>query len=480
MTTLTETEIDAVRLDQLSRIAADRMCPVMAGFTTHNRFSLEPNARRARTRYHVLVRPLESGRLRLVLAASRRIGEIRGVATWLVGDRFWVADAEFDFHGMAGWVVDWRADAPRGQDRVDLLGKPAPVWPWAPLANATAAMDTPWEWICRAAANVEEKALPLYFAGAARFPRAELLAKAGLAPNWLRPSILEKLDRDAELARFVAQNAQEIAAANMRPLDVVGPFRRGMSIDAMRREVELRRAWESCPTPGVDFHDAERYLEAQRRRVRETGERGGATAREVAWAEPTRLDYSWYISRCGHAGLDVRSRSVAFPKSLSAAVARLRAELARRRAELARRQMEANARAALEAAERVRSCAKRLAEAAAKASAAIAGVALPPGWSVVVPACHEEFYREGRDMSNCIGSGHYTQQMADGLCVCVFIAGPAGARADAEIVFPRGDRGRRPPRIAQLYARHNSRPPETARQIANAIVAALAKHRKAS
>ena len=143
MTRLTNEETEAVRLDQLSRIVADRMCPVAAGFTFHTRFCLEPEARRAKTRYHVLVRPLESGRLRLVLAASRRIGEIRGVATWLVGDRFWMADAEFDFHGMAGWIVDWRADAPRGQDRVDLLGKPAPVWPWAPLANATAAMVAP-------------------------------------------------------------------------------------------------------------------------------------------------------------------------------------------------------------------------------------------------------------------------------------------------------------------------------------------------
>ena len=465
MTRLTEEETEAVRLDQLSRIYDDRLYPVMAGFTVHHRFSLEPNARRARTRYHVLVRPLESGRLRLVLAASRRIGEIRGVATWLVGDRFWVADAEFDFHGMAGWMVDWRADAPHGQDRVDLLGKPAPVWPWAPLANATAAMDTPWEWICKAAQNVDEKSLPLYFAAAARFPRAELIARAGLAVHWLRPAILEKLDRDEGLARFVAQNADAIATANMRPLDVVGPFRRGMSIDAMRREVELRRAWEACPTHGVDFHDAERYLEAQKRRMRERRERGGATAREVAWAEPTRLDYSWYISRCHHAGMDVRSRSVAFPKSLSAASARLRAELARR-------QREANARAAREAAERVRSCARRLAEAAAKASAAIAGVALPPGWSVVVPACHEEFYREGRDMSNCIGSGHYTQQMADGLCVCVFIAGPGGARADAQITFRRG---RLAPRVAQLYARHNSQPPAPARRIARDVAEALAQ-----
>ena len=463
MTTLTEEVTEAVRLDQLSRSAADRMWPVMAGFTIHNRFSLEPNARRAKTRYHVLVRPLASGRLRLVLAASRRIGEIRGVATWLVGDRFWVADAEFDFHGMAGWVVDWRADAPRGQDCVDLLGKPAPVWPWAPLANATAAMDTPWEWICRAAANVEEKALPLYFAGAARFPRAELLAKAGLAPNWLRPSILEKLDRDAELARFVAQNAQEIAAANMRPRDVVGPFRRGATIAAMRRECDLRRAWDACPTHGVDYREAERYLEAQKRRARERMERGGVGCGAAAWIEPTRLDYSYYLGNCVRLGLDVRSRSVAFPKSLSAASARLRAELVRRR-------REANARAAREAAERVRSCARRLAEAAAKASAAIAGVALPPGWSVVVPACHEEFYREGRDMSNCIGSGHYTQKMADGLCVCVFLVGPAGVRVDCEISLPQ-KRGR--PRVAQCYVAHNLPPPSKALEFARRIAAAL-------
>lgn len=468
MIRLAEEEIDAVRLDQIGRMTAERTIARRVGFYCRDEFSLEPL--RVKTRYHVLVRPLECGRLRLVLAASRRIGEIKGVATWLVGEERWRIAYCFDFFGCGGWITHWGEDAERGETWACQRSPGAPVWPWATLANWPAAADTPWEWICKAARDVDEKALTRYFASAARFPRAEMIARAGLAPNWLAPSILAKLDADAELARFVAQNAAAIASDNLLPLDVVGPFRRGRSIDWMREEVGLRRAWDACPTHGVDFHEAERYLEAQRRRALERAERGGCGCGAAAWIEPTRLDYSYYLGNCVRLGLDVRSRSVAFPKSLSAASARLRAELVRRQREERRKE------AAEQRERKKRLLAIRealglsLDRVAATVRGLTEGIQMPPGWRIVVPADHEEFHQEGARMGNCIGSGFYDRKMAEGRCVCVFISGPRSKRADAEISL--GERTR----LAQCYGPHNGPPPAEARRIAQALVAALARH----
>lgn len=469
MIRLTEEEENAVALDQLSRIAAERTEPRKAGWWHVDAFSLEPL--RTKTRYHVLVRPLENGRLRLVLAASRRIGEAKGVATWLVGEEGWRISCCFDFYGCGGWITQWGKRAERGETWACQRSPGPPVWPWATFANATAAADTPWEWICRAARGVDEKALTRYFAAAARFPRAELIARAGLAPNWFAPGILSKLDKDAALARFVAQNAAAIARDNLRPLDVVGPFRRGLSIGDMLREASLRRAWEACPTHGVNYREAERYLNAQKRRARERMERGGVGCGAAAWIEPTRLDYSYYLGNCVRLGLDVRSRSVAFPKSLSAASGRVRAELVRRqRAQRAAERREEEKRRREEEI-RLRRIREALGASFGRIAETVRGLArgieMPTGWSVIVPDNHEAFHEEGVRMSNCIGSGFYDRAMSEGRCVCVFVAGPQDERADCDIRLD-GE-----PRVSQLYGPHNKPPPETARRIAQALVDAL-------
>lgn len=459
MIRLTEEETDAVRLDQLSRISAER--------TETGRFE----SAHVKTRYHMLVRPLGNGRLRLMLAASHRIGEIKGVATWRVGEERWRKADCFEFCGLAGWLTAWGEDALRGSRFVSERIPRPPTWPWATLANAWAATDTPWEWICKAARDVDEKALTCYFDSSVRHPRVELLAKAGLSKHWIRPAILDKLERDAELARFVAQNAAAIAESGLRPLDVVGPFRRGRSIDDMVGEVRLRRAWEACPTPGVDLRDAERYLNAQQRRARERAGRD-TTPREVEGITPTRLDYSYYIGNCVRLGLDVRSRSVAFPKSLFAASRRVRAELVRRQREDNRR-LAAEARREDERRRRDRRIfGDTLERIAARVRKIVSGLRLPAGWSVVVPDNHEAFHDEGARMGNCIGSGFYDRAMAEGRCLCVFIVGPGESRADCEIKFGEILR------VAQLYGPHNKPPHASARGIARALVAALEKKRK--
>ncbi len=460
MIRLTTEEENAVALDQLSRIAAER--------TATGRFE----AGRVKTRYHMLVRPLGNGRLRLMLAASHRIGEIKGVATWRVGEERWRKADCFQYCGLAGWLTVWCEDALRGSRFVTERIPRPPTWPWATLANAWAATDTPWEWICKAAQDVDEKALTRYFDSSVRHPRVELLAKAGLSNHWIRPAILDKLEKDADLARFVAQNAAAIAKDNLRPLDVVGPFRRGRTIDWILRETGIRRAWDACPTHGVDYREAERYLNAQKRRARERMERGGVGCGAAAWIEPTRLDYSYYLGNCVRLGLDVRSRSVAFPKSLSAASGRVRAELVRRHR--AERRREAAEAAALR--ERMRRDRKLFGETLERIAASVrrivSGLRLPAGWSVVVPDNHEAFHDEGERMGNCIGSGFYDRAMAEGRCVCVFIVGPGESRADCEIAFGKMLR------VSQLYGRHNTPPSDRARRIAQMLVAALEKKRK--
>ena len=129
MIRLSEEETDAVAQDQLGRMVAERTIRRPAGFYWRGEF--DPAPLRTKTRYHVLARPLEDGRLRLVLAASRHIGEIKGVATWLVGEDRWRIACCFDCSGLAGWITQWGKDADKGETWACQRSPGAPVWPWA-------------------------------------------------------------------------------------------------------------------------------------------------------------------------------------------------------------------------------------------------------------------------------------------------------------------------------------------------------------
>ena len=443
LATLTEEERDAVLLDQTRRMAEQYAAPLRSEDDWRN-------ARRKRTRYHVLLRPEGDGgeRLRVIVAASRAVGEIRVAVDWMADSR-----REY-FAGALDWMCGWwsfRWDAGGAY----CLDRALPVWPWATLAGDGLCNGSPWEWIARAARTVEPKSLPAYLAAAARSPRVEMLARAGFDARWFGPGILAKLDADPELVRYVAAGAVTFADKAVPPSAVLYGFRRGWTADRIVGDHLVRTAWHHCPLFGVDVYDAEKYLDAQNAKLR--AEFPEARIGREMTNEITRLDLSTYWCNATRLGLDLHSRSVAFPRSFwrasNAAANRIRRESAAIRArEIATR-------------------AARLLAAAERAAAVVERVEAPESWSVVVPRTQADFRAEGDALFNCIGSGGYAAGMADGSCVCVFFRGPDGLRADCEIALSRG----RAPRIAQLYGPHNSPPPDAAREYARRIAAAFGK-----
>ena len=484
MIQLTRDEIAACRLDQFRRVTADYLWRESPRCCISGRL-------RKKTRYHLVLRPLARGRLRLLLAATREVGgEVRGVAEWLVGDPAWRLNPTCDFYGaLAGWITDWKADPRKAKDLRIKVGRmggkhaTAPLWPWASLANDGAAIDTPWEWIARAARTVEEKKLPDYFAAARTAPRVELLARAGLNEAWFRPGALRALEADEELRRVVAQNAERIASERLLPRDLLYGRRRGWSFEQTARHAALRTCWHGCPTYGVDLEAAERYVGWARHDPR--------CPAMALGLHVTRREYSEYCDNARQAGLDLARREVAFPRDFDGAFKRAEEAAHRKRREEARRaqaaaiakltpeeiaamrrrRAEAEARRRAERIKRkeaLRQMAPRLRTAATFAAVALKRMPLPDGWRVRPIRTVAEFRAEGERMHNCIGTGTYAEKVAQGRAICFAIEGPTPAdRHDLELALGKS------PRVVQLYGVCNRPPVDVAREIASRVVVAI-------
>jgi len=431
MIRLTDEEREVVRAYQCGRAASRTVARVVSGV----------QAPVWRTSFAVLPRPLEEGSLDLVLAAARHPGEETGVARWTVGAPVWHMESRLDYrYGIVSWTCDWKRSADRVAGGVELdvrrvRGETAPTWPWAPILHAAACVGSPWEWIVRAAANpdkVAPKFAPTVLAAWPKHPGVELLARAGLAEGWFRPTALGLLERSPRLRSWVAQNAEALAREAVSPTVALPIAGRGGTMEEVRREAYYRAMWHGCPLHGVDRMEA------------------------AAWCDRhdvTCAEYATYLDLAALSGLDPRSRSVAFPRGAESVHALLECE-GRIRAhadEKARR---------VERAEEER----RLVSAAERARKALARLALPAAWSIRVPESQGELAREGQRMRNCIGSGVYARNMADGFCVCLVIAGPDDVRADVEIAAGR---------VRQCYGPCNSPPHAVAREIATRAARAL-------
>ncbi|MBR1608836.1 MAG: PcfJ domain-containing protein [Kiritimatiellae bacterium] len=443
LATLTEEERDAVLLDQTSRMAEMFEAPLRTEDAWRN-------ARRKRTRYHVILRPEgDAGeRLRVIVAASRAVGEIRVAVDWVAGShREWFAGALDWMNGW--WFFRWDVGGLYSLDRSRRL----PVWPWATLAGDGLCNGSPWEWIARAARMVEPKSLPAYLAAAATSPRVEMLVRAGMDARWFGPQILARLDADPALVRYVADGAATISGKAIPPSAVLYGFRRGWPLERVADDHCKKTLWHNCPRYGVPLDDAEKYLAAQNARLR--AEFTEARVGREQTNEITRLDLSVYWRDALKYGLDLHSRSVAFPRAFHRAANSVARRLREKTA--AERRLEQETRA------------KRLQEAAERASAVVSRVEAPEYWSVEVPRTQNDFRKEGDALGNCIGSGGYAKDMAAGSCVCLFLRGPDGLSADCQITLDPGSA----PRVAQLYGPHNTPPPDAARTYARRIAAAL-------
>lgn len=429
MIRLTDEERETMRAYQLGR-AAER---------TVARLEYGTGAPRWRTSFAVFPRPCEEGSLDLVLAAARHPGEETGVARWTVGAPVWYIEHRLDYHyGPMAWSCNWDRPPDRHAGGIELdvrreRGETAPTWPWAPLLYHTACEGSPWEWVVRAVADaskVNPKFAPTVLAAWPRHPGVELLARAGLPEGWYKPSALALLERSPRLRSWVAQNADELARLAASPSVALPIAGRGGTIEDVRREDYYRTLWHGLTLHGVDRADA------------------------AVWCEQhgvTRADYSDYLDLAVAAGLDPRSRSVAFPRRALAVYAML--------------ERAGQIRADAAKTERAKAAAK-MAAAARRAAERIARMPLPEGWSVIIPRTQDELAREGARMRNCIGSGTYSADMAAGRCVCVVVVGPDDIRADVQVASGR---------VQQCYGPCNAPAHPIAQDIARRVAATLGR-----
>jgi hypothetical protein len=231
-------------------------------------------------------------------------------------------------------------------------------------------------------------------------------------------------------------------------------YRRGWTIRRAADRHHCTVLWHGCPRYGIDLLEADKYFKVQRAAHPKT--------------PISRSDLSDYWGRAQRLGLDLRSRSVAFPRQFLRAAADARIKLDRR-CDAERAKAEEERRRAL--AER----GARLERLAAALAPVVGSLLAPAGWVVHIPASQGEFVREGSTMGNCIGNGSYSLAMSQGKCVCVFLVGPSGARVDCEIATPPKKKGGSRPRarVVQCYARGNKPPPSEALEFARRIAAAL-------
>lgn len=453
MIRLTEEEQNAVALAQLGAAAHDMQFPY--------------SPQKWRTRRYLLLRPLPGGGLRLVVAAARHVGEVRGVASWRVGDRHWAKESCYEWRGMAGWVVQWGVPPDKGvpdtvRCRPDYCSM-VPVWGEPTLVNAWAAADTPWEWVARAAdgGRVAPAALARYFLLARRFLRVELLARAGFPDEWFSTRALAKMEIDADFARFVAANAETIRDRGLLPSNVVQGWTHGATIERAAEDAELRTLWHGCGLYGVDLRAAEKYI--AKLEAAAAAFASGCCGRALLTV--TRADYSRYLKTALGVGLDVRDHGVAFPRDFFAARDAAQRELDRRQKAQARKDAERR-----RAEERKREAEGR--ERIAAIVQLVARLALPAGWSVVPLLDQAALRAEGKFMHNCIGCGGYYGRMVRGDCLCFSVRGPDGLRSDLELDIA----GR--VAVRQLYDAFNKPPHETARRIAAEIVRTVQRHLK--
>ena len=421
------------------------------------------NVSRWWTRFYGVLRPLADGRLRFLVVAARKVGEVRWVADWIVGERGWRAESCFDWRGMAGYLVDWSSGPDKGapgtlywRDEFDV-----PHLPWAPIVNAPACEGSRWEYLAKAALRVGVKSVPRFLAVGARHPRVELMAKAGFPDRWWNPRVLLKMRDDAGFGRFVAENAERITAQGILPRDAVEAWRAGKSGEDLAHWCDLKRKWHGCALYGVPMEDAERYVRKLEEKAAELSLGCAAGTLGAVIFNVTRQEYSQYLALARSRKRDLRDRGVAFPRDFFDARDKLRAEERKVAVAAERKRRLEEYRAKREKIRRVAAIATLTTK-----------LALPKGWRVVPLLTQDALLEEGRRMHNCIGNGVYASALEDGRAICFSIQGPKGLRSDLEL----GLAGR--VMVRQLYSAFNRDPHETARVIAAHVARAVGRHLK--
>jgi hypothetical protein len=321
----------------------------------------------------------------------------------------------------------------------------------------------------------------------AKDPKTELLVKAGLF-NAYRFSPVRTPKKCAELARnkvlmkMLIQNPELATRYNWN--DLVWMSKSGKRTIADVRERERKRAEPSA------------YFSA----VRQSYPTGIPKRAAMVYCQKNGVDAGQYCEAMNNAraeGLDLRARCVAYPTDFKKFyAARAKAEQIRHkkyereqkrmlaRIERENKKREAwwaknGARIRVEQAareEREKKILARRDELIAQFVDELRALVekhaeeLNLGdWKIAWLTKQDDFLNEGNDMGNCIGGGSYSLGMAGRDCVCLAIA-QGEERVDIEI----GDGWK----LKQCYARKNTTPPKSAREVAQRLAELFKKHKR--
>lgn len=398
--------------------------------------------------------------IEVAIAASRR-DEAKIVAAWhpgAKGFRF----REISFLGMSGWCTDW--DVPRWDAEFARTGE-RPYRPsngyWMRDCWLSSDSDAFVKWdgrkTCLAwtegVANPELLAeTPFRYCGwrpgcgcnllevlhdYAEDRNVEHLVKAGVFRETRSKHKRRAIATNPALRRIIAKDPALVRDADWCDLLWCAADPRRTPADARARTDERKRQEDFFhPTrfqfpAGLDRGEAFRYCNAR-----------GIDAGHYTEAMTVAVQN----------GLDVRSRSVAFPNDWEAF--------------FAARMRDRDRKVAAENRNTDALVAKFVADLKAALDRAKPDM---EGYEVVWMTRQIDFVHEGDRMGNCIGGGIYSRRMGERRCVCLVLCGK-DERVDVEIDVGSDWR------VRQCYARQNHAPTTAASRVAARVARSLQKH----
>lgn len=400
---------------------------------------------------------------------------------------------DIDYHGIAGWVVDWQPEDWAGggkrkgktpdcggkkrSETGPLIAKPVDAgwysggkwqfnaglsFPWHETVNPDALKGTRYEY-CQYADDTPCKAglvdwLMMYRAE----PKIELLAKMGLY-NLICPSGIKAL-KDKRVRDWIIAHREEVTD-NPDAQDLIYAARHNVTVKyATKRKILVydikfrMRYWNERVRVRLDYDRLLKTLPKWHVRVEEY------------------LRYLEYAIKCG---LDLRNEGTAYPPTKggrSVFMERLEALEARAakksRAEIrarleARRKAEAERKAREEAEKKwiAKTMKTRIKELEAfQKSLKRTDILKGTGYTLVVAKSQKELLAEGKKMGNCVGCGIYGRAIVEGNSLIVMLKDRSGSYCDIEI-------DRRTWLVRQCYLKHNKLAPGEIQQMAKKLAA---------
>ena len=345
------------------------------------------------------------------------------------------------FYHMAGYMVDWSHENLNNPHRCHASwGYDGRAWASVPY-NHTSGL---WK-LYRSIVNPEAlQAHPRfkycswnescghildYLKSYAKHPKIELLAKIGAGRFTTKTGFLSQIEKDKGLMRFFMANLADIKEWR-HGIDAIRiAYKRGITLEAAGRRIRARNRFRGYGLPAsIDAMRAHNYIEAN--------------------TFNCAFTYCQYLKNCLTLGMDLSDTKVIFPKQFK----RRNTIVSDQIKEIERRKN----------AELAKVVDNQIAEVAKKFSRLEKSRGM---FRLVLPRKAADLVREGKRMSNCLGSGNYVGRIARGEAIIAFIRHSKRPGAAFVAVEYSPDQKR----VLQCYGANNSTPPAPVLKFVNRV-----------